>query len=239
MPSDAPNAAATTEDFEFDALEATPNYRNALIQEFRSALRGNVLEVGAGIGQLTSLLRQLPQISRILSVEPHSPFAARFREKHPAAELVEGTVEQTPSGTDWDAILSVNVLEHIHADELELARYASLLSARHGALCLFVPARPEIYAPIDKDFGHFRRYTRSELQRKLQSAGFKLERLTYYNCVGYFAWWLNFCILKKRDFELSKVRLFDSLIFPVVHTLESTLIRPPFGQSLLAIARAA
>ncbi len=187
---------------------------------------------------MTGLLRQLPQISHLISIEPDPAFAACFRETYPDAELIEGTIEQAPAGADWDGVLSVNVLEHIGADEAELATYAKLLSARHGVLCLFVPAGPEIYAPIDKDFGHFRRYTCTELRRKLDAAGFTIERLTYFNSVGYLAWWLNFRVLKKRRFEVSKVRLFDRLIFPIVHALESRLIRPPFGQSLLAIARA-
>ena len=99
-----------------------------------------------------------------------------------------------------------------------------------------VPARPEIYAPIDRDFGHFRRYTRPELRRKLVAAGFEVRRLNYFNFVGYFAWWLNFCLLKKRQFEQAKVRFFDRMIFPAVHTLESSIIRPPVGQSLIAVA---
>ena len=233
-----PNATATTEDFEFAALAEAVNYPRALIKEFEPSLRGDVIEIGAGIGQVTGLLRQLPQISRLLSIEPHPPFAARFRDTHPGAELIEGTIEQAPPGAAWDGILSINVLEHIQADEADLAAYARLLSARRGRLCLFVPARPEIYGPIDKDFGHFRRYTRPELRRKLQSAGFTIERLNYFNFVGYFAWWLNFRVLKKRRFEIAKVRAFDRLIFPIVHRIESSLIRPPFGQSLLAVARA-
>ncbi len=238
MTTHPPNAAATTEDFEFAALNEARNYRQALIREFGPSLRGDVIEIGAGIGQITGLLRRLPQISRLLSIEPDATFAARFREAQPEAELIEGTIEQAPAGADWDGILSVNVLEHIQGDEAELARYAKALSARHGVLCLFVPARPEIYAPIDKDFGHFRRYTRPELRRKLRAAGFTIERLTYFNWVGYFAWWFNFCLLKKREFEITKVRAFDRFIFPLVHAIESSLARPPFGQSLLAIARA-
>jgi SAM-dependent methyltransferase len=238
MPSQLPNASAATADFEFAALNEARNYREALIREFGPALRGDVIEIGAGIGQITGLLRQLPQVSRLLSIEPEAAFAARFRAAHPKSELVEGTIEHVPAGAEWDGILSINVLEHIDDDETELAACAKLLSARHGALCLFVPARPEIYAPIDKDFGHFRRYTRPELRRKLKAAGFAVERLSYFNCVGYFAWWFNFCLLKKREFEVAKVRAFDRLIFPVVHALESSVIRPPFGQSLLAIARA-
>lgn len=37
---------------------------------------------------------------------------------------------------------------------------------------------------------------------------------------------------------MEKVRAFDRVVFPVVHKLETKILRPPFGQSLLAIARA-
>jgi hypothetical protein len=234
----APNATATSADFEFAALSEAVNYPKALIKEFGPWLNGEVIEIGAGIGQMTGHLLDLPQISRLVSIEPDPVFAGHFRHAYPGAEFIEGTIEQAPAGAPWDGILSINVLEHIQADEAELATYANFLSARQGVLCLFVPARPEIYGPIDKDFGHFRRYTRAELRRKLGAAGFTVERLTYFNLVGYFAWWLNFRLLKKRRFEVAKVRAFDRLIFPLVHRIESSFIRPPFGQSLLAIARA-
>ena len=57
---------------------------------------------------------------------------------------MEGTPADLPAGRSWDAILSINLLEHIREDEDELKRYASVLRERRGALCLFVPARPEI-----------------------------------------------------------------------------------------------
>ncbi len=238
MTSGIPNAIANTEDFEFAALDEARNYREALIQEFNHALRGNVIEIGAGIGQMTGHLRELAHVSRLLSIEPDRVFASRFRIAHPEAELIDGTIDEAPAESSWDAIVSINVLEHIKDDEIELGKYAKLLGRGHGALCLLVPACPELYAPIDRDFGHFRRYTRPELRGKLVNAGFAIETLTYYNMVGYFAWWLNFCVLKKRDFELSKVRAFDRYIFPVFHNIEASVVRPPFGQSLLAIARA-
>jgi SAM-dependent methyltransferase len=236
--SHLPNAAASTEDFEFLALSEARNYPRALLQEFGPSLHGSVIEIGAGIGQMTSLFRPLPQITRLLSIEPHAPFAARFRETHPEAELIEGTIANAPAEAGWDAIVSINVLEHIKADETELAAYLALLAPKRGALCLFVPAGPEIYAPIDRDFGHFRRYTRAELKRKLEAAGFTIEHLCYYNWAGYIAWWANFRVLKKRGFETAKVRAFDRILFPMVHAMERSLFRPPFGQSLLAIARA-
>ena len=175
-------------------------------------------------------------MQRALAVEPDPAYCRRHRAQFPSHEVLEGTAAAVPPDSSWDSVLSINVLEHIRDDETELKRYARLLRDRCGALCLFVPARPEIYAPIDKDFGHFRRYTRTELRSKLTTAGFEVHQLHYFNFVGYFAWWLNFCLLKKRAFEREKVRLFDRMIFPVTNTLESKVLRPPFGQSLVVIA---
>lgn len=235
--SEQPNVTASTSDFEFAALAEAKNYRRALLAEFHNALHGEVIEVGAGIGQMTEHLALLAGVRSTLAVEPDAGFCAQHRVRFPDHELLEGTVADLPAQKVCDAILSINVLEHIRDDAAELECYAKLLHGRHGALCLFVPARPEIYAPIDRDFGHFRRYTYGELKRKLSQAGFTIDRLHYFNFVGYFAWWFNFCLLKKRTFEPQKVRAYDRIIFPIVHQFESKVLRPPIGQSLLAIAR--
>ncbi|HEY2084156.1 MAG TPA: class I SAM-dependent methyltransferase [Verrucomicrobiae bacterium] len=233
-----PNATASTESFEFDALAQAANYRAALLREFAPVLKGRVVEVGAGIGQFTREITTLPAVSNIVSIEPEHKFCEEFRRRLPGREIIEGTIDNLPAAFHPDAIVCVNVLEHIEDDAAELARFHRRLQPQRGHLCLFVPARPEIYAPIDKDFGHFRRYTKPELQKKIATAGFAIRRLNYFNSVGYFAWWLNFCVLKKRAFDVKSVRVFDRFIFPAVNAMETRLLRPPFGQSLIAIAQA-
>jgi len=235
--SDQPNATAATEDFEFAALQKAVNYRKALLREFAPHLRGGVIEVGAGIGQFTGSIAALPGVTETIAVEPDAGFCRAFRQNHPGRHLIEGTAEDLPPGTEGDAIVSINVLEHIRDDEAELARYARLLSRRRGCLCLFVPARPEIYADIDRDFGHFRRYVRSDLRTKLRTAGLEVVRLHYFNWIGYFGWWFNFRVLRKRGFDPRSVEVFDRYIFPAGHLAERYLARPPLGQSLLAVAR--
>lgn len=231
-----PNAIPQAYDFEFLALNEARNYRAALLRDFGNYLRGNVLEIGAGIGQVTSELLKIPGITKLMSIEPDPAFCAQLRARLPQHDLLEGTAAELHSETEWNAILSINVLEHIESDNEELATYRRLLQTAQGTLCLFVPARPEIYAPIDRGFGHFRRYTRPELGRKLEDAGFTIVRFRYFNLVGYFLWWANFCVLKRRSFNAASVRLFDRAIFPVVHGFESRVCPPPIGQSLMAIA---
>ncbi|HZQ55547.1 MAG TPA: class I SAM-dependent methyltransferase [Bryobacteraceae bacterium] len=229
-------ASTQSTDFEFAALEEAKNYRRALLDEFAPHLHGHVLEVGAGVGQLTAELLRQPRIAELISIEPEDGYCSRLRERFENHNVHHGTVADLHSDTHWNAIVSVNVLEHIETDQEELNTYCQLLRPAQGALCLFVPARPELYAPIDKDFGHFRRYKRLELRRKLEAAGFEILKLRYYNSVGYFAWWLGFCVLRNRGFSPVSVRLFDRAIFPLVHGFESRISPPPFGQSLLAIS---
>ena len=233
-----PNALANTADFEFAALWEANNYREAILREFQHHLRGHLLEVGCGIGQMTREFQLLSGVSKITCVEPDQGFAAQHAKDIRGAGLVIGTVESLPPGTEADSIVSINVLEHIEHDLEEMIRYAGLLKSRGGHLCVLVPARPEIYAPLDKDFGHFRRYTAPELGGKLERAGFQIEKLHYYNFVGYFAWWFSFCLRKQRSFGIQQVRLYDRIIFPVVNAIETSVARPFIGQSLIAIARA-
>jgi hypothetical protein len=70
-----PNALAQTADFEFAALNEAKNYRRALLRDFESYLRGNVLEVGAGIGQITSELLRIPEIKSCLQLSRTQIFA--------------------------------------------------------------------------------------------------------------------------------------------------------------------
>lgn len=234
-PTAQPPPAPT--DFEFGPLLWAQRYRAAILAEFAPVLRGRVLEEGAGIGHFTSHLVKLPQVNELLAVEPNPRLCAEFRRRHPQVRLVEGTLETLRTDPAWDAVVSVNVLEHIADDQAHLAVYRQLVNPRQGHLCLFVPARPELYAPLDRQFGHYRRYTRPDLSGKLQQAGWAVVRLHYFNWLGYFTWAVLFRLLKRRQFNPALVRLFDQLLFPLVYGLERHVIRPPFGQSLIAIAR--
>ncbi len=232
------NSHASTVDFEFQTLRWARNYRRALFQEFAPAIRGRVLEIGAGIGQMSQGFSEAPNVTRFLALEPDPRFHAAFRAAHPRLDLFPGSVESLQERSGWDTLLAINVLEHIEDDGAALTAWAGLLRERRGRLALFVPARPELYSPIDRIFGHFRRYTKQDLANRLAAAGFTVERLHYFNLAGYFAWAVNFRLLRRHNFGQGQVLLFDRLILPILHTLERRIVRPPLGQSLIAIARA-
>lgn len=238
MECETPNAIASSADFEFAALWEAANYRAAIVEEFRAFLQGHVVEVGCGIGQMSLAFKDLEQVTKLTCIEPDTGFAAQHQQRVSGVNLVRGTVCDLPLNTRADAIVSINVLEHIREDAEELARYARLLAPSQGHLCLLVPARPELYSPIDADFGHFRRYTKPDLGNKLRKAGFEVTHLHYFNSLGYLAWLFTFKWLRRRSFGVQQVRFYDRVIFPVINCMERNGFRPPLGQSLVAIAKA-
>lgn len=222
----------TGNEFEFGPLNEARNYRQAILSVFGPRAKGDVLEVGCGIGQFTQDLRNFSPAAKITGVEPDATFHGHFQENNPGVPLIKGIAQDV--GGQWDCIVAVNVLEHIKDDAREIQTYKGLLR-KGGYLCLFVPARQEIYAPVDAKFGHFRRYSKGELGNKLEQGGFRIVSMEYFNLAGYFTWWLACKVMGQQNFSLSSIRLFDRWILPVSLGV-GRLLGNPIGQSLIVVA---
>lgn len=226
-------------EFEFDTLEGAQWYRRAIVRQFRQILVGRVLEVGAGVGQITELLAAVPGVDEVVALEPEGAFIDKLRRRAPAARTIQGSSRDLPADESFHAILMVNVLEHIENDVEELSRLRTHLSPAGGAVGIFVPARPELYSTMDAAFGHYRRYTRTTLRESLTLAGYVCDAVYYFNLVGYFCWLVNFTLRGQTRFAPELVRFFDRFVFRTSDAVESRLGRPPIGQSVVAIARPA
>ena len=85
----------------------------------------------------------------------------------------------------FDAILAGDMLQNIPDDVAALRELRRVL--KDGAmLCLTVPAYPSLWGEKDEAEGHRRRYTATELRRKLNNAGFEVTRVSYFVAVGFF-----------------------------------------------------
>jgi len=221
-------------EFEFEALAFARNYRREIARRFSPYLRGRVLEVGCGVGQFTMELSKMPAVTKLTGLEPDPRFRERFAAKNPNVPIFQGLASEFR--TEQDAIVSVNVLEHIEDDTQELAVYRKLLS-RNGHLCLFVPARRELLSKIDSLMGHYRRYTKRELSRKLEQGGFHIQELCYFNPIGYLGWLISFRLLQQTGFSARSVAFFDRYVFPSSVRL-GHLTGNVIGQSIIAICQA-
>jgi hypothetical protein len=133
-----------------------------------------------------------------------------------------------------DTIIYVNVLEHIEDDVRELQLIRETLG--DGGRCLlFVPAMRALFSDFDRDLGHFRRYTKRELEDKVRSAGFKILRSRYFDFAGVAPWFVKYRIMRSRSLGGGAVALYDSAVVPLMRHIEA-FVDPPFGKNILLAA---
>lgn len=222
---------------ELDALAGTRYYYRAILHYFRPFLGPRVIEIGAGIGTFADqLLAEAPQVRELVLYEParnNIPrLEKRFRDD-PRVRVVAGYFEAGSESRPADAIVLVNVLEHVEHDARLLEAIHSTL-APGGAVLIFVPALPVLYGALDAALEHFRRYTRRGLRARLRGAGFRIGTLRYMNLPGVVPWFVTGRVLRRATLGAREVQLYDRLVMRWLSRLER-LIPPPFGQSLIAI----
>ena len=217
-------------------MQKVSRYNRWMWEQLEPYVGRRVLEVGAGVGNMTRFLlgrervvatdldaKYLQILHHLFDPYPHVTIG-RF-------DLNDGA---PPSGDGaFDTVICLNVLEHIEDDESALRRFHGILEPA-GRLVLLVPALRRLYGSLDRALDHFRRYDESELLDKLVRAGFTVEKSSFFNLLGVPGWYLNSRILERTSFPPVQLALYDRLV--PLFRVESRF-RLPFGMSLIAIAR--
>ncbi len=221
-----------------DLLKDTYNYNHWIYSLLHPYLGAKILEVGAGTG---NILQFMLRRKEIVCLESSSEFASSLQhtaEMHKNVRVVNGSIEDMfslgISEACFDNVLCLNVLEHIDKDIAAVQNMLSALSPE-GRLLLFVPACQWAYGQLDKEFGHYRRYSKSGLKNTILSAGGFVEKCHYVNFIGVFGWWYSGRIKKDAKIDPVNARIVDRLA-PFISALER-IIAPPVGQSLFAVVR--
>ena len=203
----------------------------------RHVSSGTVLEVGSGHGRYARLLAARAGRVIVSDIDPDAIERLRtdLGDLPNVDYRVMDGVDRAIVGTDVDAILLINVLEHI-ADDAAVLRSCRETLRPGGCLGIFVPAFPALYATMDAEAGHHRRYTRRELRQKLAAAGFEIAELRFFNAVGFAGWlankWLGSTLAGTGTNV--QISLFDKLV-PVIRRIDHAI--PFLGQSLVAVGR--
>ena len=226
-----------------DALEAVSEsvfYRAWMYHQLREGLGSHILDIGSGLGELPRLFGT--EEARTVTVsDADEEMLAHLRRDYagtrhrvvPLCIVRGGAPDLLPPGA-IDTITCINVLEHIRRDRLALRNMERLL-ARNGRLLLIVPALPCLFGTLDRAVGHYRRYTRRDLNHKLRQAGFAIETQRYMNFFGLFTWWLAGRVLGCRTFPPRACKLLDRLV-PWLERVERAWA-PAIGQSLVTVCR--
>ncbi|HEV7239419.1 MAG TPA: glycosyltransferase [Thermoanaerobaculia bacterium] len=212
-------------------------YNGWIWQSIAKHVGERILEVGAGIGNMTRVMygREL-----IVATDIELPYLHILGNRFARNPTIRVAKLDLNSDADCEALkeygfdttVCLNVLEHIEDDRGALRRIYDLL-APGGHLLLFVPADQDLYGTMDKQVGHFRRYTLDGLKELIESEGFTVREVFHQNYFGRFGWWLNGRVLKRAHVPSGQSRVFD-LFVPLLRFLEGK--NPRKGLSLIAVA---
>ena len=222
---------------ELDSLAEAKNYYGWVLKQFEPFLGPTVIEAGAGIGTFSEFLLSVPKVQKLIAIEPAAntyPELEKRFSNNPSVETLRGYLSDHYTQLTANAVVAVNVLEHIE-DHAEFLREAHSAVVPGGALLLFVPALPAIYGSLDKAFEHYRRYTRRTLREVIQKSGWNPRRISYMNFPGIAAWFMAGRIMKKTSVAPGDAKAYDRLVIPWLSKLEA-VVPPPIGSNLVAIA---
>lgn len=214
-----------------EIMAEAERYNRFLEQELVAFAQGVslMLDFGAGTGHFAFRLRQ-----RGIHIDCIEPDAHQQTLLQQQGFTVHARLENLEKAA-YQRIYSLNVLEHIEQD-VEALRQLRRYLTPEGKLFLYVPAFPLLYNYFDAAVGHYRRYSRSDLVKKIDQAGFRIKRVEYVDALGFFAWLLMKCLRKKEHgLNLHTVLFYDQFCFPISRMLDH-ITKRFFGKNLLIIA---
>ena len=219
------------------SLSNTHRFNRWMADAIRPWLGDRVLEIGAGMGNLTGQL--LPRAAyTVTDIDPlhlHYLTNRYAGNRNLSVRLLDVADAAHYQGLEnrFDSVVCLNVLEHVERDADGLRNIFAAL-APGGCALILVPRSMQLFGTLDTVLGHVRRYTRAELEQKLQAAGFTAEKIFTFNRVGVPGWWLNGRVLHRKHFGKLQLKFYDTFVW-LWRRLERVLPWP--GLSLIAVAR--
>jgi SAM-dependent methyltransferase len=220
-------------------LSGAPRFNAWMADRIRPFCGEHVLEIGAGIGNVTRVLlpgrRYIatdinPRYLDVLAGQGHGrpSFGVQYCDVTDPASFpaVDG---------GFDTVVCLNVLEHVEDDLRALGNIRRAL-APGGRAIVLVPQGRWNFGTLDAAVDHRRRYTKRRLRSLAAAAGFEIEDQLSFNRAGTAAWFLNGRLLRRRRVGRVQVRLLDVLT-PLLRRVDAWLPLPAL--SLIAVLKPA
>lgn len=143
-----------------------------------------ILDVGSGGG---GMLEVLLRYGSVTAMEGDTESVERIRVRYgDRVAIIPSFLEQSQlSLKSFNVVTMFDVLEHIDDDD-EALRIIHNILPDNGIFIATLPACPFLWSGHDELNQHYRRYVRRDLCRRLQAAGFTIERISYFNFFLFF-----------------------------------------------------
>jgi SAM-dependent methyltransferase len=189
-----------------------------MFETIRPFLKGNILEAGSGTGNISEYF--LLNGFTITLSDTDEFYIEELKKKFSSSGNLGGVknidLQHDHFATAYadlkgkfDTVVLLNVLEHL-ADDHAAIRNTEYLLNQNGRLVILTPAYTALYSRLDKELGHYRRYTTGKLAALLQHNGFIPEKKFYFNALG-IAGWLYGKALKLKHIPAGEMKIYNQL----------------------------
>ncbi|MBT5399878.1 class I SAM-dependent methyltransferase [bacterium] len=208
-----------------DAMSYALNYNNYIYSWLSKNLKrdDSVLDFGSGHGEFFNRFQD-DNFSAV-AIEPDLSMHQFYKNK-----TIYQSIDKVKRR--FDLIYSVNVLEHVQDDEAIVKIFKDYLVDEESIVKIFVPARQELFSAMDRKVGHYRRYSKSQLEKLFIDNGYKVKTCRYFDSLGYFAAFIYKFVNKSGDINKHGVKIFDKYIFPMNFIADKIFCRF-FGKNIM------
>lgn len=218
------------------AMEDAGHFCRWIADVITPFLGSSVLEIGAGIGNLTRLLCSGRQEYIVTGRDDeYMHHLRRLMGHRPKLRAVvcdpANRADFEPFRGRMESVVCLNVLEHMPDDSAVLQNIYSSLKPG-GRAVILVPQGARAFGTLDRVLGHFRRYSKLELEQRMSAAGLSVVRMLEFNRASYPGWIFNGKILKRHSLGRMQLAALN-LMIPLLRRIDRFLPWPP--TSLIAI----
>ena len=138
----------------------------------------SIIDVGAGVGRQAKML--VDDFQMDVTVVEKSDFGAMLC-KEKKLKTIQADATNLPLESDtFSAAIAMDILEHIEDDSAAVAEIYRILKP-DGIFFVTVPAFRFMWSSHDESVSHVRRYEFKEIREKLESIGFKIIKIRFWN----------------------------------------------------------
>ncbi len=210
-----------------------------LIKKYKSKDKKlKILDVGCACGNLLFYLRE-KGFENLYGIDYNKKLIENIDFKD--IKVTEGDAQKTDFEENFfDVIVSSDSLEHMD-DDLAVLKEMKRILNKDGILIVFVPAFNFLWSYHDVINQHKRRYNLRDLYKKVETAGFYVKKISYWNFFMFFPAVLvrflkNILSVKSNDFYRTP-SFINGLIISVlsIENLFLNFLNFPFGVSVFAV----
>jgi SAM-dependent methyltransferase len=218
------------------ALAECANHRRWFAGFAKPYLGDCPMEIGSGLGDYAR--EWIPLVSSFTATDADPVTVLELKQAMAAFPQVTVSEVALPAEdrAEHSCVIAYNVLEHIE-DDIDALRSMARLLRPGGHVVLVTPAFPFAMSPVDIATGHVRRYTKRTMRAALSGAGLEIVDVRYANSLGLLCYYAFTSLLRRTPSEGGTMSLYDKVVVPIVRFGERIIGRPPFGQSVIAVAK--